>query len=77
MPSRVAAAPRQRRSRALVKALCYRLLMIVVTVVVALVVVGDVGDAARIGLIANVAKTGIYYLYERVWDRIEWGLTGA
>jgi len=77
MSSRVAAAPRQRRSRALVKALCYRLLMIVVTVAVALAVVGDVGDAARIGLAANVAKTVIYYAYERIWDRIAWGLSGA
>jgi uncharacterized membrane protein len=70
----VASAPRQPRSRALVKTLCYRLLMIVVTVVVALAVVGDVGDAARIGLVANLAKTATYYAYERVWDRITWGL---
>jgi uncharacterized membrane protein len=70
----VASTPRQPRSRALVKTLCYRLLMIVVTVVVALGVVGDVGDAARIGLVANLAKTVAYYAYERVWDRIAWGL---
>lgn len=69
--------PRQARSRALVKTLCYRLLMIVITVVVALVVVGDLGEAASIGLVANVAKTGTYYAYERLWDRIEWGLPDA
>ncbi|WP_248897991.1 DUF2061 domain-containing protein [Haloplanus halobius] len=69
--------PRQARSRALVKTLCYRVLMVVVTVVVAWFVVGDVGEAASIGLVANVAKTGTYYAYERLWDRIGWGLPGA
>jgi uncharacterized membrane protein len=67
-------SPRQPRSRALVKTLGYRLLMIVVTVAVAWVVVGDLGDAASIGLAANLIKTGTYYTYERLWDRIAWGL---
>jgi uncharacterized membrane protein len=69
--------PRQARSRALVKTLCYRLLMVAITVAVALVVVGDFGEAASIGLVANVAKTATYYAYERLWDRIAWGVPGA
>ncbi|WP_251341475.1 DUF2061 domain-containing protein [Haloplanus halophilus] len=66
--------PRQARRRALVKTLCYRALMVAVTVVVAWVVVGDVGDAVSVGLVANLVKTGTYYAYERLWDRIAWGL---
>ncbi|WP_299330779.1 DUF2061 domain-containing protein [Haloplanus sp.] len=69
--------PRQARSRAIVKTLCYRLLMIVITVAVALVVVGDLGEAASIGLVANLAKTATYYAYERLWDRIAWGIPNA
>jgi len=72
----VAARPRQPRSRALVKTLGYRLLMVVVTVAVAWVVVGDLGEAASIGLVANLVKTGTYYAYERIWDRVAWGLEG-
>ena len=74
-PSAVTDSPRQLRSRALVKTLGYRLLMIVVTVVVAWVIIGDVGDAVGIGIVANVIKTGCYYGYERFWDRIAWGLS--
>ena len=74
-PSAVTGSPRQLRSRALVKTLGYRLLMIVVTVVVAWVVLGDVGDAVSIGIVANVVKTGLYYVYERFWDRLAWGLS--
>jgi uncharacterized membrane protein len=70
-------SPRQARSRALVKTLSYRLLMVVVTVAVAWGVVGDAGDAVRIGLVANLAKTATYYAYERAWDRIAWGLSEA
>lgn len=69
--------PRQPRSRALVKTLGYRLLMVVVTVVVAWAVVGDIGEAASIGLVANLVKTGTYYAYERLWDRVSWGLPEA
>ncbi|SFS11301.1 Uncharacterized membrane protein [Halomicrobium zhouii] len=67
-------SPHQRMSRALVKTLCYRVLMIVITVVVAFVVTGNTGEALSIGLVANVVKTGTYYGYERLWDRIAWGM---
>jgi len=48
-----------------------------VTVVVAWIFVGDVADAVNIGIAANVIKTVTYYGYERLWDRITWGLTTA
>ncbi|GAB6860380.1 DUF2061 domain-containing protein [Haloplanus litoreus] len=73
-PSATVRRPRQARRRALVKTVCYRLLMIAVTVAVAWVVVGDVGDAVSVGLVANLVKTGTYYAYERLWDRVAWGL---
>lgn len=65
----------QQRKRAVVKTLCYRLLMVLVTIVVAWIFVGDVGDALNIGIAANVIKTGTYYLYERTWDHITWGVS--
>ncbi|WP_178916434.1 DUF2061 domain-containing protein [Natronomonas gomsonensis] len=66
--------PHQRLSRAVVKTVGYRLFMVVITVAVAFFVVGNVGEALSIGLVANVLKTGTYFAYERVWDRIEWGI---
>jgi len=65
----------QARKRALVKTLCYRLFMILITIVVAWVFVGDVSDAVNIGIVTNLVKTGTYYVYERFWDHITWGLT--
>lgn len=65
----------QARKRALVKTLCYRLFMLSITITVAWLIVGDVGAALNIGLVTNLLKTGTYYIYERTWDRITWGVT--
>jgi len=65
----------QQRKRAIVKTLCYRLFMVLITVVVAWVFVGDLGSALNIGIVANVVKTVTYYVYERAWDHITWGLS--
>ena len=64
----------QNRSRAIVKTLVYRLVMVIITILVALVVTGQLDQALSIGLVANVVKTGTYYAYERLWDRIAWGV---
>ena len=66
--------PHQRLSRAVAKTLGYRLLMICITVVVAFLVVGDAEQALSIGIVANAVKTGTYFGYERLWDRIDWGV---
>lgn len=67
----------QARRRAVVKTACYRLLMVVITIAVAWLVVGDVGNAVEIGLLANVVKTGTYYAYERLWAHVTWGVVDA
>ena len=73
----VSRSPLQAQKRAVAKTLCYRLFMLAITVTVAWVVVGDVADAVNIGLITNLLKTGTYYLYERTWDRITWGVSAS
>ena len=71
----VTRSPQQRMSRALVKTLLYRTLMVMITSSVAFLFTGNTSDALSIGLVANVIKTGTYYGYERLWDRVTWGLT--
>jgi uncharacterized membrane protein len=66
--------PHQRLSRAVAKTIGYRLFMVCITVAVAFLVVGDVGTALSIGLLTNVLKTGTYFLYERAWDHVDWGV---
>ncbi|MFB6128736.1 MAG: DUF2061 domain-containing protein [Halorhabdus sp.] len=65
----------QNRSRAVLKTALYRVVMILITIAVALAVTGQIGQALSIGLVTNAVKTGTYYVYERLWDRVTWGLT--
>jgi len=49
--------------------------MVVITVAVALAVTDNPSEALNIGLVANLVKTVTYYTYERLWDRVSWGVT--
>ncbi|ELZ43632.1 hypothetical protein C471_00910 [Halorubrum saccharovorum DSM 1137] len=75
MSSLVSRSALHARKRALAKTLCYRALMVAITVLVAWIVVDDISAAVNIGLVANVVKTITYYSYERLWDHITWGIT--
>lgn len=66
--------PHQRLSRAVAKTLGYRLFMVCITVAVAFLVVDDAGAALSIGFATNALKTGTYFVYERAWDRVDWGV---
>ncbi|WP_205254078.1 MULTISPECIES: DUF2061 domain-containing protein [Halostella] len=64
----------QYQRRTVVKAVIYRVFMIVITVVFAFLVTRQAGDALTIGLWSNAVKTATYYGYDRLWNRITWGL---
>lgn len=65
---------RAHQRRTVVKAVIYRVFMIVITVAFAFFVTGHIQDALTIGLWSNAVKTITYYGYDRVWNRIAWGL---
>lgn len=67
-------SPHQGRLRAIVKTFCYRLFMLLITISVAWYITGSSADAVNIGIITNIAKTGTYYFYERIWDHVAWGI---
>ena len=67
-------SPYQIQRRAIVKTIGYRLFMILITIGVAYFITNSASDAINIGIITNLMKTGTYYVYERFWDRITWGL---
>jgi uncharacterized membrane protein len=54
----------------LAKSLVYRLFMLALTVLVAYLVTTDTTASLQIGVVTNVIKTGTYFTYERLWDRV-------
>ena len=62
------------RKRHLAKAVSYRCFGSLGTVVIAYIATGNVALGFSIGAVETVAKIGVYYLHERVWYRIKWGI---
>lgn len=60
--------------RSIVKAASYRLFATSLVFAVAFVYTGQIGSSAKIGLTAAVGKTVLYYLWERLWSNIQWGV---
>lgn len=61
------------RRRSLAKALSWRVFATVITMGVAYGMTGELAFAAKIGFIDTGAKLLIYFMHERVWQRIPFG----
>ncbi|MBM3859025.1 MAG: DUF2061 domain-containing protein [Verrucomicrobia bacterium] len=63
----------ERSHRSLAKAVSYRITGTLATVLVSWLVTGQIQAALSIGFVELFAKTGLYYLHERAWNRIGLG----
>jgi uncharacterized membrane protein len=59
--------------RSAVKALSYRLVIVVLDFVAIYVLTGRPRVALGFMIVSNVYTTVAYFVHERVWARIEWG----
>ena len=51
----------------------YRIVIVVLLIVISYYFTGDLGQTTTISIVFNVAGSAIYYGYERMWGRIQWG----
>ncbi len=59
--------------RSVVKAISFRIIASLITVILVLIFTGNLALAGAIGILDLILKLIIYYLHERVWDKIVWG----
>jgi len=64
----------EKHRRTVLKAASYRVFATLTVFAVSFLYTGSFASAASIGLTAAVAKTILYYLWERMWNNISWGL---
>ncbi|MDX1478470.1 MAG: DUF2061 domain-containing protein [Saprospiraceae bacterium] len=64
---------RESHLRSVIKGITWRCIATATTVTIAYIITGEVGDALKIGGIEFVGKIGIYYLHERIWQRVPRG----
>ena len=63
--------------RSIAKSISWRILAGIITACVALYMTGKPDFAIKIGIADTVTKLLIYYVHERVWDRIGFGRVKA
>ncbi len=60
--------------RSLIKTLTYRILIILSNGLLVYIVTEDPRLTGEITLGAAIISTTLYYLHERLWNRIQWGI---
>ena len=63
----------ENHSRSIAKAVSWRITGTIDTIIVSYVVTGRITLAISIGFVEVFTKIGLYYLHERVWNRISYG----
>lgn len=64
---------RDSHSRSLIKGVSWRALGTIDTITLSFIITGNIGDSVKIGITEIITKVILYYLHERVWDKIGWG----
>lgn len=59
--------------RSIVKAVSWRMVGTIDTIVISWIITGKVTLALTIGSIELVTKMVLYFLHERIWNVIKWG----
>ncbi len=62
------------RARSVAKAFTWRALASLTTFAIVLAVIGEVEVALAVGGVEVIAKLAVFYVHERAWGRVGWGL---
>jgi adenylylsulfate kinase len=62
--------------RSIIKGITWRIVASTTTMTVVYIVTGDLVLVASVGVIDVTAKIFFYYLHERGWGKIKWGILG-
>ena len=59
--------------RSLVKAITFRSLILCSDAIVIFLITHRWGQTAGLVIVTNLASSTLYFVHERVWNRIQWG----
>ncbi|WP_456376362.1 DUF2061 domain-containing protein [Lutibacter sp.] len=60
-------------ARSIVKAISWRVVGTLDTILISWVITGEISMALSIGLIEIVTKMVLYFFHERIWNLVKWG----
>lgn len=59
--------------RSIAKSLSWRVFAVFITGIIALIITKKASFAITMGLVDSATKLLVYYLHERIWDKIHFG----
>lgn len=62
--------------RSVLKGVTWRIIASATTMTVVYFVTGDLSLVASVGAVDVTAKVFFYYLHERTWGKVKWGVMG-
>lgn len=63
--------------RSILKGITWRFIASLTTMGVVFLVTGDLALVASVGTVDITLKVLFYYLHERIWGRVHWGVLGT
>jgi adenylylsulfate kinase len=63
--------------RSIVKGITWRFVASVTTMLVVFIVTGNLALVASVGVVDVTLKIIFYYLHERFWGKVHWGILGT
>jgi len=64
---------KESRKRSVVKAIIWRIICIIVSIVTSYILTGSWNIAVAIGSVYNIVTMILYYFHERLWNKTKWG----
>ena len=64
----------ENNKRSITKSVTFRILVIVSDMIIITAVTHSYGVALGVTIATNVGSTILYYLHERVWAKVKWGI---
>ncbi|MFN3692616.1 MAG: DUF2061 domain-containing protein [Candidatus Paceibacteria bacterium] len=64
------------KRRSLLKGLTWRITASITTMLIVLIMTGNLTLVAGVGLADVTLKVLFYYVHERLWGRVHWGILG-
>lgn len=63
--------------RSILKGITWRFIASITTMTVVFFMTGNLALVASVGVVDVVAKVFFYYIHERTWGKVRWGLLGT
>ena len=60
-------------ARSVLKSITWRVLATLTTMILVLIFTGSIAITLSVGVLEALAKIAIYYLHERVWNKVAYG----